>query len=69
MSDTVLLDQKAAAGRLKTSVRTLERWRVMGEGPPYVKFTSGLRSSIRYREIDIEAWIASRVRTSTSDAA
>jgi excisionase family DNA binding protein len=57
-----LLTQQEAAKVLRLSERTLERLRVTGGGPVYVK----AGRSVRYREADIEAWIASRVVNSTS---
>jgi len=57
-----LLVQREAAMALHLSVRTLERWRVSGDGPPFVK--AGRR--VLYRPADIDSWIASRLRTSTS---
>ena len=47
---------------LRLSERTLERMRVTGDGPPFVK--TGRR--VAYRSADIDAWIASRTRQSTS---
>ena len=58
-----LLNQREVAARLRLSERTLERSRVTGDGPPFVK--AGRR--VLYRPDDIDAWIASRVRTSTSE--
>ena len=58
-----LLSQQEAATMLGLSPRTLERLRVTGEGPRYVK----LNRRVAYRTEDIEAFVASRVRTSTSD--
>jgi predicted DNA-binding transcriptional regulator AlpA len=43
---------------------TLERLRVSGGGPRFVR----CGRSIRYREGDLEAWITSRVVGSTSEA-
>jgi excisionase family DNA binding protein len=60
-----LFMQREAAELLRLSERTLERMRVTGDGPPFVK--AGRR--VLYRPDDIDAWIASRVRTSTSDTA
>jgi predicted DNA-binding transcriptional regulator AlpA len=60
---TALLTQREAASVLRLSERTLERSRVTGDGPPFVK--AGRR--VLYRPADIDAWIASRVRTSTSE--
>jgi predicted DNA-binding transcriptional regulator AlpA len=59
-----LLTQREAAMTLRLSVRTLERWRVSGEGPPFAKLG---RRRVGYCSDDLEAWIASRVRTSTSE--
>jgi predicted DNA-binding transcriptional regulator AlpA len=61
MSD--LLTQHDAAKRLLLSQRTLERWRVSGTGPRYVK----LNRRVAYREADLESWITSRVVQSTSE--
>jgi excisionase family DNA binding protein len=59
-----LLTQREAAGVLRLSERTLERLRVAGGGPVYVK----AGRLVRYREADLEAWINSRVVASTSEA-
>jgi predicted DNA-binding transcriptional regulator AlpA len=58
-----LLTQREAAMALRLSERTLERSRVTGLGPPFVK--AGRR--VLYRPADIDAWIERRLRTSTSD--
>jgi len=50
---------------LRLSTRTLERLRVSGFGPKFAR----CGRSIRYRKIDLEEWIASRVVGSTSEAA
>jgi predicted DNA-binding transcriptional regulator AlpA len=34
--------------------KTLSQWRWRGEGPPYVK----CGNSVRYRRIDVDAWLA-----------
>jgi excisionase family DNA binding protein len=57
-----LLTQREAALVLRLSERTLERLRVSGGGPSFVK----AGRSVRYRERDLEAWIAERVVSSTS---
>jgi predicted DNA-binding transcriptional regulator AlpA len=59
----MLLSQKAAADRLCLSPRTLERLRVVGGGPIYVK----LGRRVAYRPADVEAWINARVRHNTSE--
>lgn len=38
MSAETLLTVEEAASRLKVSKHTLNRWRVTGEGPPFVKY-------------------------------
>ena len=58
-----LLTQDEAAELLKLSVRTLERLRVSGRGPKFMR----LGHSIRYRIDHVEAWLASRVVGSTSE--
>ena len=58
-----LLTQREAAALLRLSERTLERMRVSGLGPKFIR----LGRSIRYRLTDIEADIASRVVSSTSE--
>ena len=58
-----LLTQREAAELLRLSERTLERYRVSGTGPKFVRFPH----SIRYRLTDIEAFIASRIVGSTSE--
>jgi hypothetical protein len=57
-----LLTQRDAARLLALSTRTLERLRCIGGGPCFVR----LHGSVRYRLSDLEAWIASRVVSSTS---
>lgn len=38
------------------SVRTLQKWRVTGQGPAFYK----LGQSVRYRYAEVQGWIASR---------
>jgi hypothetical protein len=47
------------------SVATLQRWRTLGIGPPWV--VAGPRR-IAYDLDEVEAWLASRKATSTADA-
>jgi excisionase family DNA binding protein len=61
----MILTQSEAAQFLRVSVRTLERLRVSGEGPTYIK-TGRL---VRYRQADLDRWIADHQRHSTSEAA
>lgn len=59
-----LLYTAEAAYVLGLSPRTLESMRLRGGGPPYIAVTS---KAVRYRRGDLEDWIASRRRLSTSD--
>jgi excisionase family DNA binding protein len=60
-----LLTQVEAARLLQLSERTLERLRLTGGGPLFVK----AGRSVRYRETDLERWIDGRVVNSTSEEA
>ena len=51
------------AERLHVSPRTLERWRVEGTGPPYMK--AGGR--VLYHEEDVISWLRASQRRSTSE--
>jgi excisionase family DNA binding protein len=58
-----LLDEHAVAAWLSISVRTLRNWRVQGGQIPFIRVG---KKAVRYRSSDVEAWLASRVRTSTT---
>lgn len=52
--NTSLMDQKAAAKFLGTTVASLNTWRATGKHKiPYVRFGH----CIRYRKEDLDAWI------------
>ena len=59
----ILLTEKEVAKMLGFSTRTLQKWRLTGEGPVFIKAT---QRAIRYRKDDIQAWIQKRTFTSTS---
>jgi predicted DNA-binding transcriptional regulator AlpA len=63
-----LLDTRGAAAYLGLRPATLESWRYTGGpaggGPPYIALG---RRRIRYRRADLDAWLESRTRRSTSD--
>ena len=63
----VCLVTKEAAQYLHASPRTLERWRVDGDGPPYIKLGPGLRAKVLYRLSDLDAWLARFRYSSTSE--
>jgi predicted site-specific integrase-resolvase len=56
------LVQHELARRWGISPRTLERWRVTGQGPRFLK----VGKRINYRLDDVEAFEAERLRESTS---
>ena len=62
-TETIYLSTREAAAFLGLSPRTLDRYRVSGEGPAFHKFGS----RVRYLKGDVEAWAAARRRRSTSD--
>lgn len=55
--------EQEEAARLNVSRRTLQAWRVRGEGPPFVK----LGRAVRYSPADVDHWIETRSRRHTSD--
>jgi hypothetical protein len=57
-----LLTQKRLAEKLDQSERTLERWRVEGTGPAFVK--AGRR--VLYLPQDVDDWLLATRRQSTS---
>ena len=61
--EATYLSTREASAFLGLSPRTLDRYRVTGEGPPFFKFGS----RVRYLKGDVEAWAQSRRRRSTSD--
>jgi predicted DNA-binding transcriptional regulator AlpA len=58
-----LLSEREAAARVGLSPRTLEGYRTDGNGPAFVR----LGRRVLYRPADLDAWITSHIRTSTSD--
>lgn len=62
-----LLNNSETAERIGVQPNTLEIWRSKGKGPRFIKLDPhSLRSPIRYRESDIEAWLEARICTNTS---
>jgi excisionase family DNA binding protein len=57
-------EQAVVASRLGISVRTLERKRVDGTGPKFVR----VGRAVRYRESDLVEWLAEQTVRSTSEA-
>jgi excisionase family DNA binding protein len=59
-----LLTTAEAAERLKLAEITMRKLRLKGDGPSFVK----LGRAVRYRPVDLDAWVAARLITSTSEA-
>ena len=57
------LNTREAAAWLNLSPRTLDRYRVSGDGPVFHRFGG----RVRYLIADLEAWASARRRVSTSD--
>jgi predicted DNA-binding transcriptional regulator AlpA len=60
----VLLSEDQAAELLQLSPRTLQRFRVEGRGPGYLKLG---KKRVAYAESDITTWLEGCRRKSTSD--
>jgi len=60
-----LLNTTQAAEYLSIAKKTLEHYRFQGGGPPYVKLGA---KCVRYQVETLNAWIAERIRVSTSDS-
>ncbi len=56
-----------AARILRVAKSTLERMRVNGTGPRYLKVGPGKRSRVLYRATEITAWLESQSYGSTSE--
>jgi predicted DNA-binding transcriptional regulator AlpA len=59
-----LLFTAEAAYILGLSPRTLEAMRLKGGGPSFISVT---KTAVRYRRSDLDQWIESRCRKSTSE--
>lgn len=63
-SSPVLLTEKEVADYLGFSIRTVQKWRLIGSGPPFIRAST---RAVRYRYSDLKQWLETRVRNSTSD--
>jgi predicted DNA-binding transcriptional regulator AlpA len=61
-----LLTPAQAGELLGLSVPALAQMRYLGSGPKFLKLTA---RAVRYRRSDIDQWVESTARTSTSGAA
>ena len=60
-----VLNTREAADYVRLGKNTLERFRLTGEGPSFLK----LGGSVRYRQTDLDLWMESRLTNSTSERA
>jgi len=60
-----LMTEGGAAVYLAVARKTLERWRSLGIGPEFIRI--GVRG-VRYARDDLDLYIATQRRTSTSDS-
>lgn len=60
----VLLTEAHSAYLLSIKPRTLQMWRMRGTGPAFVK----VGSAVRYSQLTLSAWLATRTTTSTARA-
>jgi len=63
MNTDTLLTVEDAAAHLKISKHTLKRWRVTGEGPPFIKYGPRL---VRYLVSALDEWALDRLYANTS---
>ncbi len=57
------LNNEEAAQYLGLKAATLNKWRVYGEGPPFIK----VGRLVRYRRTDLDAYLSDRLVQSTSE--
>jgi predicted site-specific integrase-resolvase len=65
MTTDELMTQSEVAALLDVNTATLANWRSAGKGPKFVK----LVGRVKYRAVDVEAFVNSSVRQSTCKAA
>lgn len=58
-----LMTAQEAGEYVRHAVQTLAKWRCYGQGPRYVR----VGRSILYDRADVDAWLDTRMRHSTSD--
>lgn len=63
----MLIDTETLAARWSVSKSYLNKLRLTGDGPPFVKITRS--GAVRYDVEAVEKWLATKQRTSTSQAA
>jgi hypothetical protein len=62
-----VLSVREAAAFIASTKGWLDKARVIGGGPPFIKLGEGVGARVGYRLIDLQDWLETRVRHSTSD--
>lgn len=70
MGDSIFFSEKQVArdyfnGAITT--KALQKWRLQGGGPPFVRIGGNTRGRVLYRKEDLDVWVESRKRQNTSD--
>ena len=52
-----LLTEKEVSAMTTIPVKTLQRWRCVGDGPPYIKLGSGPKARVKYDFVDIQTYV------------
>ena len=66
MEPSAYVDEDGLRDRYLISQRTAQRWRVTGDGPPFVRLG---RRRVIYRIADAERWLAERTYEHLADEA
>jgi len=67
MDREMFLTTIEAAAYLRLSPRTLERFRVEGTGPKFLKAGAGKRARVLYDPVELQAWLTRFAYQSTSE--
>jgi hypothetical protein len=60
-----LMSPREAAAYLALSAATLAKWRFLGGGPAYLKYS---QRCVRYRQDVLDAWLAARTTQHTAQS-
>ncbi len=62
-----VLSVPETASFLSSTKSWLDQARLRGDGPPFVRIGTGRGARVGYRMIDLQRWLDTRVRRSTSE--
>ena len=63
---TPYLTRVEAAALCRIKPQTLALWATQGRGPAFLRIGGGPRGKVLYSRADVEAWLASRPRASST---